>query len=167
MDVKQLGRGTTVTFAVEVPGALFSVGDPHFAQGDGESCGVAIEMAARTTLRFRLRKAADVRWRPGNPAFVYEEPPSPAPRRFVATTGVSVDLEGRNGFLDVLAAATNAMDELVDYLLQERGLSPNQAYVLVSVAADLKISEIVDVPNALVSAVLPLDIFEEDRDGRG
>ena len=160
MDIKQFTSGTTATFAVQVPGALFSVGDPHFAQGDGESCGVAIEMAAETTLRFRLRKANEVAWEPQNPSFVYTEPASAA-RRFFATTGLSLDRDGSNRFLDVFAAARNALDELVDYLVLERGLTPNQAYVLVSVAADLKISEIVDVPNALVSAVIPLDIFEE------
>jgi formamidase len=159
MDVKQLTAGTRVTFAVEVPGALFSVGDPHFAQGDGESCGVAIEMAAETTLRFGLRKADQVRWRPSNPVFEYTAPAATA-RRYVATTGISLDRDGSNRFLDVFAAARNALDELVDYLVDERGYTENQAYVLVSVAADLKISEIVDVPNALVSAAIPLDIFE-------
>lgn len=160
MDVKQLTAGTVVTFGVEVDGALFSVGDPHFAQGDGESCGVAIEMAAETTLRFNLRKGADVAWRPRNPFFEYSVAARPTERRYLATTGVSVNRDGTNSFLDVFAAARNALDELVDYLVVERGYTPNQAYVLVSVAADLKISEIVDVPNALVSAVLPLDIFE-------
>jgi formamidase len=160
MDVKQLTAGTVVTFGVEVDGALFSVGDPHFAQGDGESCGVAIEMAAETTLRFNLRKGAGLAWRPRNPVFEYSVAATPTARRYIATTGVSVNRDGSNAFLDVFAAARNALDELVDYLVAERGYTPNQAYVLVSVAADLKISEIVDVPNALVSAVLPLDIFE-------
>jgi formamidase len=156
MDVKQLTAGATVTFAVEVPGALFSVGDPHFAQGDGESCGVAIEMAATCTLRFGLRKAADVAWRPRCPVFEFTDP---AGERCFATTGVCVDFDGTNRFLDVEMAARNALDEMVDYLVAERGLTANQAYVLVSVAADLKISEIVDVPNALVSATLPLSVF--------
>lgn len=162
MDVKQLTAGTRVTFVVEVPGALFSVGDPHFAQGDGESCGVAIEMAATTTLRFGLRKADQLAWRPRNPVFEFTAP-TPATarsRRYIATTGISLQRDGSNSFLDVFAAARDALEELVDYLVHERGLTDNQAYVLVSVAADLKISEIVDVPNALVSAVLPLDIFE-------
>jgi formamidase len=161
MDVKQLTAGATVTFAVEVPGALFSVGDPHFAQGDGESCGVAIELAARTTLRFGLRKADAVAWTPRNPAFVFSEEGGEA-RRCIATTGVSVDRDGTNRYLDVFLAARNALDDLVDYLVAERGYTENQAYVVVSVAADLRISEIVDVPNALVSAVLPLDIFENE-----
>jgi formamidase len=162
MDVKQLTEGTRVTFVVEVPGALVSVGDPHFAQGDGESCGVAIEMAAETTLRFSLRKADQVSWRPTNPVFEYTSPTrtAPAGRRYIATTGLSLDRDGSNHFLDVYLAARNAIDELVNYLVAERGYTENQAYVLVSVAADLKISEIVDVPNALVSAALPLDIFE-------
>jgi formamidase len=162
MDIKQLTAGTRVTFVVEVPGALLSVGDPHFAQGDGESCGVAIEMAAETTLRFGLRKADHVSWRPTSPVFEFTTRPgkAPAERRYIATTGISLDRDGSNHFLDVFMAARNALDELVDYLVAERGYTENQAYVLVSVAADLKISEIVDVPNALVSAVLPLDIFE-------
>jgi formamidase len=162
MDVKHLTAGTRVTFVVEVPGALCSVGDPHFAQGDGESCGVAIEMAAETTLRFSLRKAGQVSWRPTNPVFEYTAPTgsAPASRRYIATTGISLDRDGSNHFLDVFMAARNALDELVDYLVAERRYTENQAYVLVSVAADLTISEIVDVPNALVSAALPLDIFE-------
>ena len=162
MDIKQLTEGTRVTFVVEVPGALLSVGDPHFAQGDGESCGVAIEMAAETTLRFGLRKAERVSWRPTNPVFEFTTPTGKAPagRRYIATTGISLDRDGSNHFLDVFMAARNALDELVNYLVAERGYTENQAYVLVSVAADLKISEIVDVPNALVSAALPLDIFE-------
>jgi formamidase len=162
MDVKQLTAGARVTFVVEVPGALVSVADPHFAQGDGESCGVAIEMAAETTLQFRLRKADAVSWRPTNPVFEYTAPNAraPASRRYIATTGISLDRDGSNHFLDVSMAARNALDELVDYLVAERGYTGNQAYVLVSVAADLRISEIVDVPNALVSAALPLDIFE-------
>jgi formamidase len=162
MDAKQLTAGTRVTFSVEVPGALFSVGDPHFAQGDGESCGVAIEMAAEASLRFSLKKADQVNWRPTNPMFEYTAPTGRAPtsRRYIATTGTSLDRDGNNHFLDVFLAARNAVDELVNYLVAERGYTENQAYVLVSVAADLKISEIVDVPNALVSAALPLDIFE-------
>jgi formamidase len=162
MDVKQLTAGSRVTFVVEVPGALCSVGDPHFAQGDGESCGVAIEMAAETTLRFSLRKADQVSWRPTNPVFEYTAPTgkAPASRRYIATSGISLDRDGSNHFLDVFMAARNALDELVNYLVAERRYTENQAYVLVSVAADLTISEIVDVPNALVSAALPLDIFE-------
>jgi formamidase len=162
MDVKQLTAGTRVTLVVEVPGALVSVADPHFAQGDGESCGVAIEMAAETTLRFSLRKAHQVAWRPNNPVYEYtaSSGKTPAQRRYIATTGISLDRDGSNGFLDPFMAARNALEELVNYLIAERGYTEQQAYVLVSVAADLKISEIVNIPNALVSAALPLDIFE-------
>jgi formamidase len=160
MDVKHLTAGSRVTFVVEVPGALLSVGDAHFAQGDGESCGVAIEMAAETTLRVGLRKADQLNWRPASPVLEYTAPARNAARRYIATTGIPVDRDGSNHFLDVFMAARNALDQLVDYLVAERGFTGNQAYVLVSVAADLEISEIVDVPNALVSAALPLDIFE-------
>jgi formamidase len=162
MDVKQSTAGARVTFVVEVPGALCSVGDPHFAQGDGESCGVAIEMAAEASLRFSLRKADQVRWRPTNPVFEYTAPTgkAAASRRYIATSGISLDRDGSNHFLDVFMSARNALDELVNYLVAERGYTENQAYVIVSVAADLTISEIVDVPNALVCAALPLDIFD-------
>jgi formamidase len=156
MDIPRLTEGSSVQLPVEVPGALLSVGDTHFAQGDGESCGVAIEIAARALLRIGLRKKADLTSLPGSPMYRFRERST---REYLATTGVPVTAEGENRFMDVNLAAVNALGELVDYLVADRRLRPEQAYVLVSVAADLHISSIVNIPNALVSAALPLDVF--------
>lgn len=162
MDIKQLTVGSRLLLPVDVPGALVSVGDLHFAQGDGESCGVAIEVRGRATLRFEVRKPAEVVWRPRYPAFEFTEPQGPpAGRRYFTTTGLSIDEEGRNEHLDLNLAARAAVQEMVEYLTVVRGLAPINAYILVSVAADLRVSEVVDVPNAIVSAHLPLDIFED------
>jgi formamidase len=154
MDVRDLVVGSTIHFPVAVPGGLFSVGDLHFAQGDGESCGVAIEMAGAITVRFGVRKGG---WPLRFPA--YETPGRPTRRAF-ATTGIPVTAEGRNESLDLNLATRMALLEMIAWLQHEHGLSREHAYVLVSVATDLRLSEIVDVPNPLVSAAIPLDVFE-------
>lgn len=156
MDVRGLVAGSRAYFPVEVPGALFSIGDLHFAQGDGETCGTGIEMAGAATVRFRVHK--NPAWRPRFPA--YETPPQ-RPRRTFATTGIPLDDHGRNESMDLGLATRRALLEMIDWLGAEHGLSREAAYVLVSVAVDLRLSEIVDVPNPLVSAVVPLDVFEK------
>jgi formamidase len=156
LDVRQLTAGARLLLPVEMPGALFSAGDLHFAQGDGEVCGSAIEIAGAVTVRFAVRKRPE--WLPRFPAF--EAPGAPARPSF-ATTGIPLTDEGANESLHVGLAARRALLELIDYLVAVRGLDRQAAYVLCSVAADLRISQVVDVPNALVSAVLPLDVFED------
>jgi acetamidase/formamidase len=148
MDIRQLAAGATLYLPVLVDGALFSVGDAHGAQGDGEVCITAVEMMARVTLRFGLqsgRRLAEPRLRTVNP-------PSGAGRRgpWVATTAHGPDL---------FASSQQAIRYLIEHIVEERGLSREQAYVVCSVAADLKISEIVDAPNWIVSAFLPDSIF--------
>jgi formamidase len=155
VDIRQLVAGSRAFFPVHVPGALFSIGDLHFAQGDGETCGVAIEVAGAATVRFGVRKSPA--WRPRFPA--YETPARPERRSF-ATTGLPVTEAGGNESLDLTLAARNAVLEMISYLTAARGLSREQAYVLVSAAVDLHLSEVVDVPNPLVSALLPLDVFD-------
>lgn len=162
LDIRQLTAGSRLLLPVHVDGAMLSLGDAHFAQGDGESCGTAIEVAAVATVRVDLRPAAQLRFRPTMPAYEYTEEPLAAPRRWFATTGIPVAADGSNAFLDVHLAARNALSELVDWIVAEHGLKPEQAYVLASVAADLRISEVVNVPNALVSAALPLDVFDDN-----
>jgi formamidase len=161
MDIKELGAGSRLLLRCDVDGGLVSLGDPHFAQGDGESCGVAIEMGARATVRLSVRPHETVPWKATHPTyrFVGEEGPQRR-REFIATTGIPVYDDGRNGNLDVHQAAKVAFNEMVDYLVATHGLSDEQAYVLASVAADLRISSIVNLPNPMVSAVLPLDVFE-------
>ena len=162
VDIKALCAGTTMLIPVQVEGALFSVGDAHFAQGDGEICGTAIEMQSVFHAQFFVRKGEAARRNLRDVAYfrdTYALPPELAvPRRYFATTGLSVEKGGLNQSENATLAARNAMLNMIDHL-QERGYSAQQAYAICSVAVDLKISEVVDVPNFVVSAVLPLDIF--------
>jgi formamidase len=168
-DIKQLTAGTTLLLPVSTPGALFSAGDAHFAQGDGESCGTAVEMGATLTVRFGLRKGMAAQRQIRRPQYerhdYYADPRFAVPRRFFATTGMPITREGRNESENVTLAAQDALLNMIDHLVAERGCSREQAYVLTSVAVDLRISELVDVPNVVVSAFLPLDIFTERDEG--
>jgi formamidase len=155
MDIRDLGPGARLWLPVHVGGALLSVGDLHFAQGDGEVCISAIETGGAATLRVGLRSPGE--WRPAFPA--YEAPPRP-PRPMFATTGIPLDDGGGQGDLDLNLATRRALLELLGWLTATRGLEREAAYVLMSVAAELRVSELVDAPNALVSAALPLDVFE-------
>lgn len=160
VDIKQLVAGTRLLLPVYVPGALFSAGDAHFAQGDSETCGTAIEMRSRLHVRFSVRKGEGARLR--GPRFERDDyfvaPEYAAPRRFLATTGISVTPDDDNPAEDLTLAARNALLAMIE-ALGERGFTRQQAYALCSVAVDLKVSQVVDVPNLLVSAFLPLDIF--------
>ncbi len=157
VDIRQTTPGTTVYLPVFVRGALFSTGDAHFTQGDGEVCGTAIEMGATLTARFEVIKggAGD------RQDMSYERNEYFAtPRRFFATTGICVHKDGRNESEDVTLAARNALLNMLDHIERTYGFTRQQAYLLSSVAVDLKLSQVVDLPNVLVSAFLPLDIFE-------
>jgi len=162
VDIKQLGKGARLLIPVDTPGGLFSAGDAHFAQGDCETCGTAIEMRSTLRVRFALHKGEaaekgirDLRFRRDD---YYLPPEFAAPRRFYATTGISVTKDGDNRPEDITLAARNALLNMIEHLT-ERGWTRQQAYVICSVAVDLKISALVDVPNMLVSAFLPEDIF--------
>lgn len=164
IDIKQLGAGSRMQLPVYVPGALFSAGDAHFSQGDSESCGTAIEMRGRIRLRFQVRSGEAAARAITGPRFSredYDLPPQfAAPRRFLATTGIPVTPETGNRSEDLTLASRQALLAMID-LLGERGYTRQQAYALCSVAVDLKVSQLVDVPNVLVSAFLPVDIFTE------
>jgi formamidase len=155
MDIRDLGPGARLWLPVHVPGALLSVGDLHFAQGDGEVCICGVETGGAASFRVDLRRDG---WRPTFPC--YEAPPRP-PRAFFATTGIPLGDDGEQGDLDLNLATRRALLELLDWLTAERGLAREPAYVLMSVAADVRVSELVDAPNALVSAALPLDVFDD------
>jgi formamidase len=107
-------------------------------------------------VRFGLRKQPE--WLPRFAAF---ETPEVAQRASYATTGIPLADDGTNAAFDLNVAARRALLEMIDYLRHVRGLNREAAYILCSVAADLRISEVVDAPNALVSALLPLDVFED------
>jgi formamidase len=162
LDIKQLIAGTTLLIPVFSKGALFSVGDAHFAQGDGEACGTAIEMSATFQAQLSLRKGA-AKQRSLSSVQYYKDGPGPGGRkamdRYYATTGLCIRSDGQNESEDVTLAARNAYLAMIDYLVHERRFHRQQAYAICSVAVDLAISEVVDVPNVVVSAFLPLDIF--------
>ena len=162
IDIKQIAPGTTVLLPVYAEGGLVSTGDVHYAQGDCEACGTAIEMRSRVHLRFGIRKGEAVRRGIRDLQFFRDDyftrPEMAAPRRFFATTGISVRKDGTNESEDLSLSAKNALLNMIAHL-ETRGFSRQQAYALCSVAVDLRISQTVDVPNLLVSALLPLDIF--------
>ncbi len=163
VDIRHLVAGTTVYFPVWQKGALFSTGDAHFAQGDGEVCGTAIEMGATFLGRLELLKGKAGRQR--DISFEAGGQPLPAglqtPRRYFATTGLCVRRDGRNESEDVTLAARNALLNMIDHLQARYGYDDRQAYHLCSVAVNLHVSQVVDLPNVLVTAFLPLDIFED------
>jgi acetamidase/formamidase len=148
MDTRHLTAGTRLYLPVFAPGARFSLGDGHAAQGDGEVCGTAIETPMHATVRLTVRKDVHVT----APEF---ETPGPLARStnigpYYATDGVGPDLR---------VAAQDATRRMIDYLGREHGLVAIDAYLLCSVACDLKISEVVDAPNWIVTAYCPLAIF--------
>jgi acetamidase/formamidase len=148
MDIRFMRAGTTLYLPVAVEGALFSLGDAHGAQGDGEVCGVAIETSAQVTVNFTLHRSYALR----QPAFAVPGKlvRTGQERGYFATTGVNPDL---------MEASREAVRGMIDHLVRTRDLSPLEAYVLCSVAGDLKISEIVDAPNWVVSFFLPDALF--------
>ncbi len=162
IDIKQISPGTTVLLPVYAEGGLVSTGDVHYAQGDCEACGTAIEMRSRVHLRFGIRKGEAERRGIRDLQFFRDDyftrPELAVPRRFFATTGISVRKDGTNESEDLSLSAKNALLNMIDHL-ETRGFSRQQAYALCSVAVDLRVSQTVDVPNLLVSALLPLDIF--------
>lgn len=148
MDIRHLTAGTTLLLPVEVEGALFSVGDTHAAQGDGEVCGTAIESPMNVALRFRLHRT----YRIEQPHYLIPGPLASGrdPKGYYVTTGIHDDL---------MEATRKAVRAMIAYLGDRYGLSREDAYALASVAVDLKISEVVDAPNWVVSAFLPRSII--------
>lgn len=148
LDVRDLAAGTVLHLPIEAPGALFSVGDTHAAQGDGEVCGTAIESRMDVTLTLDLVKAANLRF----PRF---ETPGPVTRHvdalgYDATMGVGPDL---------MQGAREAVMGMIDLLTAREKMSAVDAYMLCSVAGDLRISEVVDQPNWVVSFYMPRQVF--------
>jgi acetamidase/formamidase len=149
MDTRHLVAGTTLYLPVFHAGANLSMGDGHATQGDGEVCGTAIETPIRATVRVTARNDLHVT----GPEFAAAPDPWAADRqgRRYATDGIGPDL---------MTAARDATRRMIEWLGREHGLEPVQAYLLCSVAVDLRISEIVDIPNYVVTAHCPLGIFE-------
>jgi acetamidase/formamidase len=149
VDIRDLSAGAELYLPVEVKGALFSVGDTHAAQGDGEACGTAIESAMTAVLSFDLVKGANLRF----PRFTTSGPVSRHfdEKGYEVTTGIGPDL---------FQAARDAVSSMIDLLSARHGMRPVDAYMLCSVCADLRISEIVDQPNWVVSYYFPRIVLE-------
>ena len=161
VDIKNLSSGSRAYFPVFVPGALISVGDLHFAEGDGEATWNAIEMDGLTWLRVNLIKGGANKYNIRTPVFQ----PGPIEPQFGNRYLTFVGYCFRNGeqaYNDCTMAAREAMLQAVDYLTKF-GYSGEQAYTILSVAPiELRISGLTDVPNACVTLYLPLDIFDKD-----
>jgi acetamidase/formamidase len=150
MDTRQLVRGATLYLPVQVSDALFSCGDAHGCQGDGEVCVTGLEAPMYASLRFTLEKGLAL------PSPQYRTPPPALTSRidmapFYGTTGVGPDL---------YVAAQDAVRAMVEHIATTYGLSPEDAYLLSSLCVDLRISEIVDAGQYIVSALLPEAVFE-------
>ena len=149
MDIRDLAAGTILYLPVEVAGALFSVGDTHAAQGDGEVCGTAIESPMSVVLTFDIEKGANLK----TPRFTTSGPVSRHfdVKGYEVTTGIGPDL---------MEGARAAVMSMIDLLSARHGMKPVEAYMLCSVCGNLRISEIVDQPNWVVSFYFPRIVLE-------
>jgi acetamidase/formamidase len=148
MDTRQLVAGTTLYLPVQVEGALFSCGDAHGCQGDGEVCVTGLEAPMYGALRFSVQSGRSI---PG-PQFQTSGPLTPSVDfgGWYGTTGVGGDL---------YKASQDAIRAMIAHLGERHGLSGEDAYLLCSLCVDLKISEIVDAGEYVVSALLPDAVF--------
>ncbi|MEO6725942.1 MAG: acetamidase/formamidase family protein [Blastocatellia bacterium] len=137
LDNKELVAGTTLFIPIHARGALFEVGDGHAAQGNGEVCITALETSLVGKFQFILRKDMKLRW-----------PRAETPAAFM-TMGIDEDLT---------VATKIAVREMIDFLVTEKKLSREDAYMLASVAADLSITQLVDGTKG-VHAMIPKAIF--------
>jgi len=177
MDVKQMVEGTTLLLPCFIDGCGLFIGDVHFAQGDGEVAGTAIEMGAIVTVETSIRKGmASVVKQPmfeGGSQIKKLEPDS-----FHAVVGYPLKAAGEvppqwtyldsakikpltNLSNDVTLAARNSLINMIDWLKTTKGLTKEQAFVVTSVACDLRISNVVDVPNYAVTTICPMNIFDK------
>jgi formamidase len=165
VDVKQLTKGSKLFLPVFKEGALFSTGDGHFAQGDGEVCVTAVEMGATAVVRFRIHQGLARTRKVTAPVFTqqryFADPRFAVPERFLGVMGMPINKDGEIEGENLTLACRNAVLNMIE-LLQERRFSREQAYVICSVSMDLRISQVVDVPNYVVSALLPEAIFDGD-----
>ena len=177
MDVQQMVVGTTLLLPCFIDGCGFFIGDVHYAQGDGEVAGTAIETGAVVTVKTEIRKgmAAKIKqphFEGGSQIKALE------PDRFHATVGFPFKEAGEIPpqwtYLDsekirplsqlsndITLAARNSLIQMLDWLQDTKGFTQEQAFVVMSVACDLRIGNVVDVPNYVVSTICPMEIFSE------
>ena len=179
MDVQQMQIGTKIIFPCFIDGCGLFTGDVHYAQGDGEVSGTAIEMGAINVLRTKILKGQG--WVMDMPVTVGDDQIiDMEPSRYYQTVGIPLKGKGvalpSHAYLnsekitnldnlseDLTAAARHALTQMIDYIVREHGLTREQAYILCSVAVDLRVGQVVDVPNFIVTAVLNLNVFDKYR----
>ncbi len=177
MDVQQMQVGTTLLLPCFIDGCGLFVGDVHYAQGDGEVSGTAIETGAVVTLTTEIRKGQGANIK--SPAVEGgAQIKNIEPSRFYQTIGLPIKQAGEvpppmqylesekiknleNLSEDLTLAARDALIKMIDYIQREHGLTAEQAYILASVAVDLRVGQVVDVPNYVVTAVLNMDVFDK------
>ncbi|MDG2421964.1 MAG: acetamidase/formamidase family protein [Gammaproteobacteria bacterium] len=177
MDIRYLQAGVSIYLPCYIDGCGLTIGDLHYAQGDGEVSGTAIEMSANVWVNTEIIKNGPDLFRGPHYEGASNLLDIPS-RRFYAVTGIPVkgsgsvppDMKYLNSDVvpglsnlsnDINLAARNALAGIIDYIVSEYGYSRNQAYIIASVAVDLRISQLVDAPNVGVTALLPLDIFND------
>lgn len=143
MDDPNMTEGTTVYLPVFVKGALFSIGDAHVTQGLGEVCGTAVEAPMRFIVELNLVKG---KRKIREPQYETDE--------YYATTGFDTTIDG---------ATKKAVRYMIEYLVAEQGMDRNDAYALCSLAGDLHIAEVVDVPHMLVSMHISKSLFSDPK----
>ncbi len=179
MDVQQMQVGTKIIFPCFIDGCGLFAGDVHYAQGDGEVSGTAIEMGAIVKVRTKILKRKGKKMvmpaTKGN-----DEIRDIEPTKFYQTVGIPLKDSGTeleyykylggekitnlsNLSESLTLAARHALLQMIDYIVDEYGLSREQAYILCSVAVDLRVGQVVDVPNYVITAVLNLDVFDKNR----
>lgn len=176
LDIRYMQTGVVIYLPCYVEGCGLAVGDLHYIQGDGEVSGTALEMDATVTLTTEVLKDGPDLSR--GPHYEGEATLLNIPsRRFYATTGFPLKSKGEvppdmaylgaskvagleNLSKDISLAARNALLAMIDHISEEYGYTREQAYIICSVAVDLRIGQLVDQPNVGVTALLPLDIFE-------
>ncbi|KAJ7127885.1 Formamidase [Mycena epipterygia] len=151
IDTKHLSAGATLFLPIEVEGALFSIGDGHAVQGDGEVCGTAIETPMKVSVRLTVRKD-----RPYTKTPHFSTPKLNEDQEYYCTTGVDADMR---------EATRAAVRNMIAFLCAEHGFDRVAAYMLCSVAADLRLHEVVDMPNYVVGMMIPKAILDSSAKG--
>ena len=178
MDIKQMAVGTTLLLPCFVDGCGLFIGDVHYAQGDGEVAGTAIEMGAKVTVRTEIRPGMAALMKSGPHIEGGSQLKKLEPDAFYATVGYPLKKAGEippyssyidgkimgpltNLSEDLSLAARSSLINMIEWLVKTRNYTPEQAYVITSVACDLRIGNVVDVPNYAVSTICPLEIFRK------
>lgn len=152
IDTKYLMKGAKLYLPIECKGALFSVGDGHAAQGDGEVCGTAIETPVVVSVRLTVLRG--IEFKHVTTPCLLSPPDMKQSTQYYSVLGIADNM---------LEATKQAVRQMIDYLQTTKGLTREEAYMLCSVAVDIRATQVVDMPHYTVGAFLPLDIFVNEN----